>query len=45
MASLGPAEREARRLMGESFSGPDFKEGISSFLEKRPPRFGRVGRE
>ena len=44
MASLGPAEREARRLMGESFRGPDFKEGVSSFLEKRPPRFGRLGR-
>jgi enoyl-CoA hydratase/carnithine racemase len=45
MAPLGPAEREARRLMEESFSGPDFKEGVSSFLEKRPPRFGRLGQE
>lgn len=42
-ASLGPAEIEARRLMVESFSRPDFKEGVNSFLEKRPPRFGRIG--
>ena len=39
---LGPSEKEAIRLMVESFSRPDFKEGVSSFLEKRPPRFGRV---
>jgi enoyl-CoA hydratase/carnithine racemase len=41
--SLGPAEREAQRLMVESFGRPDFKEGVRSFLEKRPPKFGRVG--
>jgi enoyl-CoA hydratase/carnithine racemase len=39
---LGPSEKEAIRLMVESFSRPDFKEGVVSFLEKRPPRFGRV---
>ena len=39
---LGPSEKEAIRLMVESFARPDFKEGVSSFLEKRPPRFGRV---
>jgi enoyl-CoA hydratase/carnithine racemase len=44
-SSLGPSEREAQRLMVESFGRPDFKEGVSSFLEKRPPRFGRVGDE
>jgi enoyl-CoA hydratase/carnithine racemase len=44
MAPLGPAEREARRFMVESFSRPDFTEGVNSFLEKRPPRFGRIGR-
>jgi enoyl-CoA hydratase/carnithine racemase len=43
-AALGPAEREARHLMVESFSRPDFKEGVNSFLEKRPPKFERVGR-
>jgi enoyl-CoA hydratase/carnithine racemase len=41
--SLGPAEREAHRLMIESFGRPEFKEGVRSFLEKRPPKFGRIG--
>lgn len=40
---LGEAERESQRLMIESFRRPDFREGVSSFLEKRPPRFGRLG--
>jgi enoyl-CoA hydratase/carnithine racemase len=39
---LGPSELEAIRLMKESFERPDFKEGVVSFLEKRPPRFGRI---
>jgi enoyl-CoA hydratase/carnithine racemase len=42
-AGLGPAEREAQQLMLESFTRPDFREGVSSFLEKRPPRFDRLG--
>jgi enoyl-CoA hydratase/carnithine racemase len=42
-SELGPAEKEAIRLMLESFSRPDFKEGVVSFLEKRPPRFRRIG--
>lgn len=42
-ASLGPSEEESIRLMVESFSRPDFKEGVSSFLKKRPPRFARLG--
>jgi enoyl-CoA hydratase/carnithine racemase len=43
-AELGPAEREAVQLMVESFGRPDFREGVVSFLEKRPPRFRRLGR-
>ena len=40
--SLGPSEREAVQLMLESFTRPDFREGVASFLEKRPPRFERL---
>ncbi len=40
---LGPAEKDARRRMVNSFSGEDFKEGVASFLDKRPPRFARLG--
>ena len=42
-SGLGPAEREARRLMLASFGRPDFKEGVRSFVEKRPPQFPRIG--
>lgn len=42
-AGLGPAESESQRLMIESFSRPDFREGVTSFLEKRAPTFGRLG--
>ena len=37
-----PAEKEAIALMLDSFKRPDFREGVVSFLEKRPPRFPRV---
>lgn len=40
-ASLGPSEQESVKLMLESFKRPDFKEGVTSFLEKRPPKFPR----
>lgn len=36
---LEGALQDANRLMVNSFSGPDFAEGVSSFLERRPPRF------
>ncbi|MGZ4695710.1 MAG: enoyl-CoA hydratase-related protein [Acidimicrobiales bacterium] len=42
---LGPTEIEARKLMVESFERPDFREGVRSFLEKRPPTFSRLGDE
>ena len=41
---LGPSERDAVRLMTESFDRPDFREGVASFMEKRAPRFDRIGR-
>jgi enoyl-CoA hydratase/carnithine racemase len=40
---LGAAEAESQKLMIESFGRPDFKEGVRSFLDKRPPTFDRVG--
>jgi len=39
---LGPSEKEAIRLMVESFDRPDFKEGVGSFLQKRKPKFSRI---
>ncbi len=42
---LGAAERDALRLMQESFTRPDFKEGVQSFLQKRPPEFPRIAAE
>jgi enoyl-CoA hydratase/carnithine racemase len=41
-AGLGAAEHEARALMVESFSRPDFNEGVRSYMQKRPPDFKRV---
>ena len=38
-AGLGPAEREAQALMLQTFGRPDFREGVQSFLERRPPKF------
>jgi hypothetical protein len=28
--------------MLDSFGRPDFREGVQSFTERRPPRFGRL---
>ncbi len=40
--SLPEAEEKTIRLMHESLKRPDFKEGVASFLEKRPPKFDRI---
>ncbi len=42
MESLADAHDDSVRLMFESFKRPDFREGVTSFLEKRPPKFERV---
>jgi enoyl-CoA hydratase/carnithine racemase len=39
----GEAMAEADRLMLESFKAPDFVEGVTSFLERRDPRFAPLG--
>jgi enoyl-CoA hydratase/carnithine racemase len=41
-SDLGPSLDESIQLMVESFRRPDFKEGVESYLAKRPPKFGRV---
>jgi len=40
---LPEALAEANRLMGESFTAPDFAEGVASFLEQREPQFAPLG--
>jgi enoyl-CoA hydratase/carnithine racemase len=39
---LTDATARADRLMLESFAKPDFQEGVSSFLERREPRFAAL---
>jgi enoyl-CoA hydratase/carnithine racemase len=39
------AEREAYQLMLESFGRPDFREGVDSYLARRPPAFQRLSGE
>jgi enoyl-CoA hydratase/carnithine racemase len=42
---LGEAMKESNEWMAESLKREDFKEGVRSFIEKRPPKFRRVGSE
>lgn len=39
---LGDAMDESTRWMEESLARYDFKEGVASFVEKRPPNFQRI---
>jgi enoyl-CoA hydratase/carnithine racemase len=41
--ALPDALAEADRLMLASFTAPDFVEGVTSFLERRDPRFAALG--
>jgi enoyl-CoA hydratase/carnithine racemase len=41
---LPDALGKANQLMGESFTAPDFVEGVASFLERRDPSFSPLGK-
>ena len=41
--SLPESLADANRLMVESFEGPDFGEGVRSFVERRAPNFAPLG--
>ena len=43
--SLGEAMRESNAWMAQSLKREDFTEGVRSFIERRPPRFKRVGED
>jgi enoyl-CoA hydratase/carnithine racemase len=40
---LGVALDESLRLMDQSLTGADFREGVASYVEQRRPRFGPLG--
>lgn len=40
--TLGDAMKETNRLMNESLERDDFKEGVESFINRRPPRFQKI---
>ncbi|HTO58974.1 MAG TPA: enoyl-CoA hydratase-related protein [Pseudomonadales bacterium] len=39
---LGESMRDSNKLMAESLKRDDFKEGVRSFMERRPPNFKRL---
>ncbi|MCI0849988.1 MAG: enoyl-CoA hydratase, partial [Chloroflexi bacterium] len=43
MERLDDSMRDTESRMAASVKRPDFKEGIASFMERRPPEFPRIG--
>ncbi len=43
MERLDDSMRDTEARMAASVKRPDFKEGIASFMERRPPEFPRIG--
>ena len=41
---LATALRESNELMAASLKRPDFREGVASFVERRPPRFAPLSK-
>lgn len=39
MLGLGDAMRDTNDIQDHSVKWPDFREGIDSFVERRPPKF------
>lgn len=42
-AELDRALAESNTYMAQTLAGPDFKEGVASFVERRPPDFAPLG--
>lgn len=42
-ATFDEAEERAKKVMARSLVGPDFQEGLASYLEKRPAAFSPLG--
>jgi enoyl-CoA hydratase/carnithine racemase len=43
LVDVGTALQESNKLMRESLGRADFKEGVASYVEKRPPSFDPLG--